>query len=481
MARILEVGLISAAFAAPGCLAPDAVPGAGGGGGAGGAAADPLEWARGYGVDADNDQRAWSVSATKGGDAIVAGDFESSLTVGSLPPLPNTADRDGFVFALDPAGKPRWLVGFAGLGDQRVFRAIPSSAGGLFVAGSFTQALAFAGQELGDTPDGEDGFVAALDDAQALEWIARVKSPGRQTVQSIAANAQGEVVIAGTFQNALALGALTVEGSADDEIFVAKIDAAGSPVWVQSLGGKAPDLPLSQPSCFVELASDGAIFVAGTFGGTLHLEDDLGATGTHDMFAGKLDGSGNALWGRAMGAAGAEQRVASLAVGPADAVLLSADLRGKITLAPGTTVESAGPAPDALLAAYDSAGVLTWARRYGSAADDHAASAVFVGGGDVLFAGQFRGAIEFTGDPPLLNDEAQSGADDIFFVRLAPDHAPRWARSFGAKNDQVATSVAVAPEGHPLLAGWFRGTLDFGAGPLDAKNGADIFVARFGH
>lgn len=480
-AWILEVGLISAALAAAGCLAPDAVPGSGGAGGAGGAAADPLEWARGYGVDAGNDQRAWSLAATKGGDAIVAGDFENSFTVGSLPPLPNTAGKDGFVFALDPMGKPLWLTGFAGVGDQRVYRAIPSATGGLFVGGSFTQALGFAGQELGDAPDGEDGFVAALDAAQALTWIARVKSPGRQTVQSVAANAQGEVVIAGTFQDALTLGDITLDGSADDEIFVAKIDAAGKPLWAQSLGGKAPDLPLSQPSCFVELASDGSLFVAGSFAGTLHLEDDLGAMGTHDMFVGKLDSAGNALWGHAMGAAGADQRVASLAVGPADAVLLSADVRGKVTLAGGTTVESAGPAPDALLAVFDSAGVLSWARRYGSAADDHASSATFIDGDDVLFAGQFRGAIEFSGDPPLLNDEAQSGADDIFFVRLAPDHSPRWARSFGAKNDQVATSVAVAPEGHPLLAGWFRGTLDFGAGPLDANNGADIFVARFGH
>ncbi len=481
-APILEVGLLFAAFCVAGCLAPDAVPGAGGSttGGAGGADPDPLEWARSYGVDAPNDQRAWSVAATPAGDAIVAGDFENSLAVGSLTPLPNTVGRDGFVFALDPAGKPRWLTGFAGLGDQRVYRAIPSIGGGLFVAGSFTETLGFAGAEIGQDPIGEDGFLASLDDEQALRWIARVTSPGRQTVQSVVATPQGEAIIAGTFADALKLGDITLEGTSDDEIFVAKIDATGKPVWAQSLGGKAPNLLPSLPVCHLALATDGSIFVAGTFAGTLHLEDDHGAQGTHDMFIGKLDAAGNALWGHAMGASGVEQRVASLAVSPSGAVLLSADLRGKVALDTTTTLESEGTSPDALLAQYDAAGALAWARRYGSAAEDHAGSATFSASGDILFAGQFRGAIQFSGDPPLLNEGAQSGNDDIFLVRLSPDRKPLSARSFGAQNDQVATSIAAVAGGNVLLAGWFRGTLDFGAGPLDAKNGADIFVARFG-
>lgn len=484
-------GLILVALS--GCLAPDAVPGASGGGGqttttgtptggggAGGASENPLSWARNYGIDAASDQRAWSVASGPDGAALVAGEFEGSFAVGTLT-LPNTAGRDGFVFALDAAGKPRFLVGLVGTGDQRVRRALFTPGGGALLAGSFSNELSIGGQEIGQDPNGEDGFLIALDDKQVLKWTVRGTGPGRQAFESVVIADNGDAIVGGTFEGSMKIGDLTISGAGggDRDLFVARITPAGEPVWAQSIGGKAPDLPFAAPSCLVAKGLGDTVFVAGTFAGTLQLEDDLGATGSTDMFIGKLDGAGNALWGRHMGAPGAEQRVASLSVGPADLALIAADLTGEVPFGQGITLTSQGQNPDAALIAYDPNGTIAWARRYGSAAVDRSAGATFLEGGDLLFAGQFRGAIEFAGETALLNTEAQSDNDDIFLTRLSPDLKPRWARSFGSDGDQVATSVAFSPQGNPLLAGWFHGTLDFGAGPLDAKNGTDVFVARF--
>lgn len=473
-----------------GCLAPDAVPGAGGGGGGtstsvpggggGGSPQNSLEWARSYGVDAGSDQRAWSVASTLDGGVLVAGEFEGSFSVGALN-LPNTAGRDGFAFALDAAGKPKWLVGLTGSGDQRVRRAVPTPDGGVLLTGTYSTGLSLSGTEIGQDPIGDDGFLLALDDKQALKWIVRGAGPGRQTFESVALASNGDALVAGTFDGTMQIGDLMIDGAGGGvrDLFVARIDPDGQPVWAQSIGGKAPDMLFGAPSCLVATGSGDTVFVAGTFGGTLHLEDDLGADGGNDMFVGKLDGAGNALWGRHMGATGTDQRVASLDVGPGDVALLSADLMGNVPFGQGITLKAQGVNPDAALAAFDADGLPLWARRYGSPAVDRAGAAVFLGDGDILFTGEFRGAILFDGDEALLNAEAASNNDDVFFTRLSSSLAPRWARSFGAANDQVATSVAVTPQGNPLLAGWFRGVLDFSAGPLDAQNGADVFVARF--
>lgn len=479
--RILGAGILLTALAAPACLAPDAIPGTGGAGGTTGTGGAPvaLAWADGYGVDADSDQRAFSVTAAADGGAIVAGDFEGSLTVGSLPALQNTEGRDAFVFALDPSGAPLWLTGFTGLGDQIAQRAVPAPDGGVLVAGTFTQTLVFSGDDVGETPSGKDGFLARLDADRDLVWLLRASGDGAQTIQSVALAATGEAIIAGTFEGALDLGGKILEGSGGNgaEIFVAKIDAKGVPVWITSLHGDAPDLdPL--PSCVIALGPTGAIHVAGTFSGAVTFDENIGAIGGHDMFIGQLDAAGKPLWGHAIGSPGVDQRVASISASPGGDTLIAADLRGKVTL-DGTMIEAAGDRPDAFLAIYDSKGAFVWARRYGSSADDHAASAAFDAASNIHFAGQFRGAIDFTGAPPLLNTEASAGADDIFFTVLAPDHAPLFATSFGGPSAQVATSIAVDASSRTLLAGWFRAQVDFGGGPLDAKIGDDIFVAKF--
>lgn len=53
-----------------------------------------------------------------------------------------------------------------------------------------------------------------------------------------------------------------------------------------------------------------------------------------------------------------------------------------------------------------------------------------------------------------------------------------WARIFGDENNQTPGGIAVDPEGNVIVAGLFRGTIDFGQGPLLSAGGADIFLAK---
>lgn len=468
-----------------GCLAPDAEPGGEGGAGAGGSGAGAaasagygLDWVKTYGLDEDFDKRALSVAATPEGGALLAGEFEGSLTLDSIPELPNTEGRDGFVALFGENGAPAWSLAFSGFGDQRVFRALPLPGGGVVLGGVFTGALVVDGADEGDAPEGSDGFVAHIGAGGSLDWLVRVTGPGDQAVHSIALTTTGDILIAGYFENTLVIGDLdTAEQSDWRDFFVAKLSPTGQPLWGTSLGGDPGDVGWFSPVCLVAADDDGGAHVAGTFGGTIRLGQNLGAVSDRDLFVGKLTAGGEPVWGHAAGDPSFDQYVGGLAVNGAGEAVLSGHVRGEVPFDAQATLVSDGPEPDAFLAVYDALGELAWARRYGSKAADHGGAVAFGPDGDILFTGRYRGSIHFGDEPVLHANDAVSGNDDIFLATLTPAGAPLAVASFGKADDQYAASVAATAGGDVLLGGFFRGIVDFGDGEIDALTGTDMFVA----
>ena len=77
------------------------------------------------------------------------------------------------------------------------------------------------------------------------------------------------------------------------------------------------------------------------------------------------------------------------------------------------------------------------------------------------------------------------GAFDYFLVKFDANGLPVWAKGFGSANNDGATypmQVAVAPNGHIVLAGAANGDIDFGGGalpPASGQVGFNVVVAEF--
>jgi hypothetical protein len=76
--------------------------------------------------------------------------------------------------------------------------------------------------------------------------------------------------------------------------------------------------------------------------------------------------------------------------------------------------------------------------------------------GNRCLAGGFADAIRF--DEQVLQSR---GARDVFIARFAGD-ALLWSARFGDAEDQLATAVALGPDGSCVIAGMFRGQLELG-------------------
>lgn len=128
----------------------------------------------------------------------------------------------------------------------------------------------------------------------------------------------------------------------------------------------------------------------------------------------------------------------------------------------------------AVVTKIDSTGVQAW-KKYYPAMDGYSvvrgvtADAM----GNVFLVGEYRGTIS----APSVSLTSTPNSVDVFVIKLDKDGLPQWSKSFGDNGDQFGYSISAAANGDVFITGMMRGSMTFGAAPLNANN-SDIFVAR---
>jgi hypothetical protein len=307
------------------------------------------------------------------------------------------------VAKLDPMGNHVWSKVFATTGSSTTAPAIAADAqGNVFVGGSFGGALDFgsAGM-LTPTPQG-DLFIAKLDPLGNAVWSKQGHALGNAQTQRLAAGAAGSVVATGWFSNPLDLGTGPIMGAGEGDIFVARFDGSGNAVYVKTFGDAQ-----AQQDCLGAVDAAGNVVLTGSFQGAVDFGGGpLQAVGS-DGFLAKLDPAGNHLWSKSFG-------------------------NGKSVYADGASFDAAG---------------------------------------NVLFAGGFDGVLDF-GAGQLTS----AGNGDVYVAKYTPGGTALWTKRFGDAQVQYANDVKPSLSGAPIVTGTFSGTIDFGTGAVTAMGMSDLFL-----
>jgi len=243
-----------------------------------------------------------------------------------LVPLAGSPDQDDIVVArLDArTGIPVWGRQISGPGIQTCDGVTVDSAGHVFLAGTMTSLPSGANDDAGvrelDLGSGHqlDVPVRAGGAAKVI-WVAKLdvetgstlaatrfdaQNGGVQTVQQIACDAAGNLLLAGGIKNPGVAGTLKLTAGSVRNALLVKLDAQLAPLWADAWGGAKDTL-----ATLVASAPAGAVVVAGTYTDELDLDGIALARGSGaSAFVASIDGSsGTVLAARGYGASAGEQ------------------------------------------------------------------------------------------------------------------------------------------------------------------------------
>ena len=428
-----------------------------------------------------------------------------------------------------PDGSPQvgWAISAGGAGaDGRFGQIAIDGAGDVVITGPFSGTATFGGRVV-KAAQLTGRYVAKLRSTDRMfVWVTPIQ--GKLQVEytsGLATDDAGHIYLAGSFSGTASFGegpgsiALNAKGEMD--IFVAKLDAGGTPIWaVSAASGSGPLTYHENTTHGYRVATDsstGEVTVAGAFRAS-----GLGA----DVFVARLGSDGRGLWTAPAGAGGnvvdaalglAVDRagnsyltgyfgmpgVSSPAVATFGDVATFPVLNQQLFVAKiGASGQFVWAVPGELfLSGYDLAlddggniyvaigcskmelplaarlnpeGVVTWvARAEGEAGlENNGSLSLLVGGaGHATLCGAFSGRKDLGGQ--LLTAQ---GDQDMFLAGLDPQGKVVWAQQAGGSGLDMATSLARDREGNLYVAGTFEQTADFGGVRLTSQGESDLFV-----
>jgi hypothetical protein len=373
------------------------------------------------------------------------------------------------------AGEVVWATAFGTSGSDRIASAAGDGSENTIVGGSFIGPIEIGATTL-SSMGGRDFYVAKLGPNGLPAWAKRFGSDEDQLVRGIAVDGQDNIIVAGHFHGSFFMGAFELASAGSRDLFVAKLDPGGQPLWAKRFGGVDYDQVLH-----VAARGDGTIALACTFRDTISFGDlvPLESAGENDVCLVVLDGDGEPLWAQQFGDE-ANNHISFGEGGPptrvvfddSGAVVLAASLTGTIDFGHGP-LPSVGGLADIFLAKFSVAGELSWAKHYGTQNSDFVAGVATSSSGRIAIAGSFEGTL--TAD--AKNVTSAGGSDALVMVHDAAG-AVSWVGAYGDVTTQAASAVAFRGE-DPIVVGAFEGAIDFGLGALGSAGSSDVFVVRF--
>lgn len=375
-------------------------------------------------------------------------------------------------------GAPSWSVtlnpgpdpGQAGAPhmDMRIKSLTTGADGAVILAGEVTGEASSSLPCFGST-QGADGVVLTYTAAGALDICQPVQSVADDGVSGACVDSTGATSFAGRIGASASIGSFSLSNNGEDDVAVGRIASHGQPLWARSFGYEGV-----QEAHSIAAGKDDHLYVAGGFEGTiLSGADVLIGVGSRSAFVLKLDAQGDWLWGRSWGMGWAV--AVDVAPMPSGGVVVAGMFDGPLELGDAQYV-GAG-AQDGFLLRLDADGTPVWSSVFGNAQPQRPFDLATGPAGEIALVGRSSGALD-------LGEGAEDpGTEGYFVVVYDAQGTYRWSvqLSVGTDDDVVKSKPAVAfnESGDVIVAGGFRGQVDFGQGPLSSTGQTDVFIAAW--
>lgn len=413
--------------------------------------------------------QATAVTALADGAALVAGSFYDDAQIAGTT-LSSAGYVQAFVAKFDAAGKLVFAKAY-GEGSARPTSISATANGSFFVAGDFFGAVTFGDTLLPGTlsADGynyQNSFLMRCSADGALTWAIDATHTNASSAGVTALGDGSGAYLVGRFWDKGTWGNTKLTSAGNDDIFVAKYDGNGAPLWAAREGVDNPDYGQAYPrrhdyGVGVSLLPDGGICAAGVI-------DSFGP------FVARFDPAGKRLWSiiddTPFLADGVPRTVAAR---PDGTIYVGGEFTGTVTVGGVQLTSYDWSYPDAYVLKLSIDGKPLSTTKIPAYADDPLVA--MAASSDGLYV---TGA--FNNTTSLGTRKVTGVFWDSYVGKMDVDDEGVWlgAGFFVNYTGLNNVSVVALPDGSSYTIGNIWGIVDFDEQRLESRNLAQIYVAK---
>ena len=435
--------------------------------GLGACVAGDLVWGATFGGSTSYAE-GWAIAPDGMGNTYMLAEVDGTVDFGTTT-VSTGISRDVALVKLGSDGTPLWTFQLVPTIDAYAYDVAATSDGGAVASGFFYGELDTKLTTLIADASADGWVVRFGPDAGALPpWATRVGGDGDERVFTVAAAADGDDVLAGgVFTSTVDFGpAMTVDSLGGYDGYVVRYGPTGNVVWYRTFGG-------TEDSAVAEVMFDGDEAIAvGGFVGTVLLDENKNAPSGSDIFAVRLDAAGTPTTSWTLDAAG-NQEVTSAALMPDGGLVVVGNYDSEFQVG-NDTLPFMGTTPfedDVFVIRFDDGGTPIWARSFNGGSQVRAWDVAVDPAGNILVGGSFENSADLGAGPEMSGN---SGYSDAYLVKLSPNGAVHWVRTWGQWWTDAVYGVGVDAAGHAFAAGVFEDQI-----MLDSTASAEGFVDAF--
>ncbi|MDD3655033.1 MAG: hypothetical protein PHO01_12815, partial [Desulfotomaculaceae bacterium] len=269
-----------------------------------------------------------------------------------------------------------------------------------FVGPTADNGYIMVGETYSPSNGGSDVYLVKTNASGDVAWQKNIGGVGNDRGYCVRQTSDGGYIVVGDTESA---------GAGGYDIYLARMNAAGSVLWEKTYGGTADDYGSS-----VWVNSDDTFIIAG--------ETYSYGYGGADIYLIKANAAGTQLWGVYTGGSNHDWLYCAQTTGD-----------GGIVFAGGTMSYGAGKEDILLGKTNASADTILWSMMFGGAEDDSAFDLQQTGDGGFAVAG--------------YSASAGGGGFDAYLVKTDASGNRQWENYYGGQDDDEAISVRQTADG----------------------------------